>query len=165
MPSGSALSEDLRRALIHMHHVSGLDAKTITALTNVPKRTVYRVLSTWKITGLVKPEPEGQRGRPRAVDVGGVQVSSLPCTVEQYPHAHINHVKLLTGALRRCNDRYLDELKDLLAERCGITVSESTIWRTLQRAGFRLKEVWFPLSLHLAESLTGSPDNEARSRT
>lgn len=39
------------------------------------------------------------------------------------------------------SDRYLDELRDVLEERCGVRVSESTIWRTLNRVGFRLKEV------------------------
>ncbi len=39
------------------------------------------------------------------------------------------------------SDRYLDELRDMLEERCGVQVSEATIWRTLNRVGFRLKEV------------------------
>ncbi len=36
---------------------------------------------------------------------------------------------------------YLEELREVLEERCGVYVSESTIWRTLQRVGFRMKEV------------------------
>ncbi len=39
------------------------------------------------------------------------------------------------------NDLYLEELRDSLEERCGIRVSEATIWRTLQCIGFRMKEV------------------------
>lgn len=46
----------------------------------------------------------------------------------------------------RYNDRYLDELKAMLEERCGVKVSESTVWRTLNRCGFRLKEVRRALS-------------------
>ncbi len=41
----------------------------------------------------------------------------------------------------RRNDMYLEELREVLEERCGVYVSESTIWRTLQRVGFRMKEV------------------------
>ena len=39
------------------------------------------------------------------------------------------------------NDHYLDKLRDMLEEQCGMRVTESTIWRTLNRAGFRMKEV------------------------
>ena len=41
------------------------------------------------------------------------------------------------------NDQYLDELRDILEEQCGVKVTESTIWRTLHRVGFRMKEVSF----------------------
>ncbi len=49
--------------------------------------------------------------------------------------------QFLLSTVSRYNDLYLDELRDVLEERCGVAVNESTIWRTLQRAGFRLKEV------------------------
>jgi transposase len=38
-------------------------------------------------------------------------------------------------------DIYLDELRELLAERSGIQVHESTIWRALTRSGFTMKKV------------------------
>ncbi len=44
------------------------------------------------------------------------------------------------NAVTRRNDMYLEELKEMLEQRCGVTVSESTIWRTLNRVGFRMKE-------------------------
>lgn len=75
MTGGAALSEDLRGVLVYMRHTSCLDVKTISQLTGIPRRTVYHVLSIYKHTGIVKPAPEGQRGRPRAIDFGGVQVS------------------------------------------------------------------------------------------
>lgn len=49
--------------------------------------------------------------------------------------------KFLAGTVTRRNDLYLEELRLVLEERCGVKVSDSTIWRTLQRVGFRLKEV------------------------
>ncbi|KLO09578.1 Homeodomain-like protein, partial [Schizopora paradoxa] len=121
MTSGVALSEDVRGVLIYMHDTGGLDAKTICLLTGIPRRTVYRVLSTWQRTGEVKPAPEGRAGRPRALDFADTQ--------------------FLVGAVTQRNDLYLDELRDALEDRCGLRVSEATIWRTLQRVGFRLKEV------------------------
>ncbi len=75
MTSGKALSEDLQGALIYMHDTTGLDAKTISSLTGIALRTVYRVLSTWKQTGKVKPTPEGKQGRPRVLDFADTQVS------------------------------------------------------------------------------------------
>lgn len=75
MTSGVALSEDLRGVLIYMHKTGGLDAKTITILTGIPRRTVYRVLSTWQQTGQIKPAPEGKAGRPRKLDFADTQVS------------------------------------------------------------------------------------------
>ncbi len=45
--------------------------------------------------------------------------------------------------MTRRNNRYLDELKATLEDCCGVVVSESTIWRTLNRVGFCLKEVSF----------------------
>lgn len=77
MPSGVAFSEDLRGVLIFMHADRFLDAKTITELTGIPIRTIYRVLQTWRQTGEVKPASEGKQGRPRALDFGDTQVSSL----------------------------------------------------------------------------------------
>jgi len=38
-------------------------------------------------------------------------------------------------------DLYLDELRLELQERCGVTVSTSTIWRTLIKGGYRMKKV------------------------
>ncbi len=75
MAAGVALSEDLRGVLIYMHTLHILDAKAISHWTGIPVRTIYRVLSTWKSTGEVKPAPEGKQGRPRALDFADTQVS------------------------------------------------------------------------------------------
>ncbi len=55
------------------------------------------------------------------------------------------------------SDRYLDELRGMLEERCGVQVSEATIWRTLNRVGFRLKEVRNQISLLICARLTMRP--------
>ncbi len=77
MTAGVALSADLRNCLIYMHITSLLDAKTISQLTGVSLRTVYRVLSIWRATGEVKPEAQGKQGRPRTLDFADTQVNGL----------------------------------------------------------------------------------------
>lgn len=74
MANGVALSEDLRGVLIYMHVKLSLNAKSISYFTGISIRTVYRVLSTWKSTGEVKPAPEGKQGRPRVLDYGDTEV-------------------------------------------------------------------------------------------
>jgi len=38
-------------------------------------------------------------------------------------------------------DLYLDELRGLLEECCGVCVSNSMLWRTLRRSGFTMKKI------------------------
>jgi hypothetical protein len=45
------------------------------------------------------------------------------------------------GTARQTPDIYLDELRETLSTHCGVNVSESTVWRTLRRAGFTMKKV------------------------
>ena len=47
----------------------------------------------------------------------------------------------MLGLIERDPDIYLDEIQDELYFAYGLKVSLSTIWRTLKRAGFRMKEV------------------------
>ena len=45
-------------------------------------------------------------------------------------------------ALEKTPDLYLDELRIELLETCGVSVSESTIWRTLIKGGYSMKKVY-----------------------
>lgn len=137
MTSGVAVSNDLRQAITYMHKHRGLDVKQIVYLTGIPQRTVYRILSTWSATGEIGPASAGKRGRPRALDFADTQVNILHTGATEVTDSE----KFLTKTLAHRNDMYLDELRDVLEERCGVRVSEATIWRTLNRAGFRMKEV------------------------
>ncbi len=153
MPQGVALSEDLRGVLIHIHVSSSLDSKALARLTGIPVRSIQRILSNWKKTGEVKTAPTGKKGRPRALDFSDTQVRRrFSSYVEE---THTPFIQFLLATVSRHNDLYLDELRDVLEERCGVVVTESTIWRTLQRAGFRMKEVRF----HCVSSTSGSPDS------
>jgi hypothetical protein len=48
-------------------------------------------------------------------------------------------------ALSNTPDLYLDELRWELQEVCGVSVSVSTIWRTLIKGGYSMKKVKFVL--------------------
>ena len=55
---------------------------------------------------------------------------------------------------------YLDELRLELQEVCGVSISLSTIWRTLKKGGYSMKKVrnWWPhilMSDWLLDSLAG----------
>ena len=47
----------------------------------------------------------------------------------------------LFSTLKETPDLYLDELRMELLETCGVSVSESTIWRTLIKGGYTMKKV------------------------
>ena len=75
MTKGVALSEDLCKVVIYMFSCHNLDMTQIAYLTDIPKRTVYSILSTWRLTGEVKPAPNGKQGRQRVLDFTDTQVS------------------------------------------------------------------------------------------
>ena len=50
-------------------------------------------------------------------------------------------IKHLFNTLTSAPDLYLDELRLELQERLGVSVSTSTIWRTLRKGGYTLKKV------------------------
>jgi hypothetical protein len=65
-------------------------------------------------------------------------------------------MEFLQNSVNNTCDIYLDELKDSLGTICGREISESTIWRTLKRCGYRMKKVsevclpivaWYNLNL------------------
>ena len=49
--------------------------------------------------------------------------------------------KFLGGLLEHRNDLYLSELKDELLRVCGVDVSDKTVWESLCRSGFTMKQV------------------------
>jgi transposase len=47
----------------------------------------------------------------------------------------------MTGLVHHSPDVYLAELQEVLEDRMGVDVHESTIWRSLKRCGFTMKKV------------------------
>ena len=50
------------------------------------------------------------------------------------------------AAINRGPDVYLEELKQELLSTCGVSVSVSTIWNTLTKAGYTMKKVCLCIS-------------------
>ncbi|KAJ7460143.1 hypothetical protein FB451DRAFT_1045514, partial [Mycena latifolia] len=55
--------------------------------------------------------------------------------------------KFLCGIVRHSPDTYLAELQEILEDRLGVDVHESTLWRSLQRCGFTMKKVIIDIQL------------------
>jgi len=121
MTRGHALSDDLRGAILNMAH--SLDVDNICKYTGCKKRTVQRILEDYRKKGSVIREHMRQetRGAKRRLTTGDI--------------------RFIRGIVRHSPDVYLDEIRELIEERCGTEVSELTIWRTLRRCGFTMKKL------------------------
>ncbi|PPQ84969.1 hypothetical protein CVT26_008289 [Gymnopilus dilepis] len=123
MVRGKPLSDDLRSTILNM--ARHLDVPSIRYYTGCPIRTIRRILSEYRRTGTVLRQQllkQTLRGRKQA------RLTSA-------------HIKFLQGTIRHSPDIYLDELKELLEDRIGLEVDESTIWRALRRSGFTMKKL------------------------
>lgn len=141
MTRGKALSNDARSILFKLHQSDEFTMDHLSALTDVNRRTIYRIIKDWEATGGV--ERDGKRtGRPRLLDYLDVQVRcSVPALTDVAHQDSICHQYLLSSVDQR-RDLFLDELRQKLGASSGKYVSDSTIWRTLERAGFTMKRVW-----------------------
>lgn len=77
MPRGKTISEDLGWVLVYMATTLSLPSDTITNLTNVPRRTVQRVLSKYRQTGRVVQRDVDIRGRKRILQYDDLAVCLL----------------------------------------------------------------------------------------
>jgi transposase len=113
----------------------------IAMYTDIGKRSVIRILSYFKETGSIKTANQAVIQGHRSLCDYDIQVCpSLTFMVVSYQtksqhlHAIINDKP----------DVYLDELRLELLETCGVSVTTSTIWRTLVKGGFSMKKVCEP---------------------
>jgi hypothetical protein len=79
-------------------------------------------------------------GRRRHLTPDDVAVSMFHLSIFLYEHVP-GTWQYLHGSLDKSCDAYLDELKEGLEEICGVSVSHSTVWRSLQRSGYSMKKV------------------------
>jgi transposase len=117
----------------------------ISIFTGVSVRSVERILLYYSVHGTVHDSAESeQRGKRRHLRDLDVEVSSSVTRM----FLAIIAIQFLLGTVRRTPDLYLDELQEMLSTTCGVTVSQSTVWRTLRKAGFTLKKVSIYVLVH-----------------
>ncbi|KAH8798073.1 hypothetical protein DL96DRAFT_1477613 [Flagelloscypha sp. PMI_526] len=83
-----------------------------------------------------------------AASLTGVPKRTIQRVLNEYQirHTHLRPNLLgefLRGLVRHRPDLYLNELRVLLEDRIGVSVSESTIWKALNKAGYTIKRVSF----------------------
>jgi len=70
----------------------------------------------------------------------GADLAPCPHGGGHVPRLGARHHKLLRAAVASNNDATLGELRERLAERAGVTVSEATVSRALKRLGLPRKK-------------------------
>ncbi|KAL1711426.1 hypothetical protein EV715DRAFT_175471, partial [Schizophyllum commune] len=122
MVRGHRLSDNLRKTLVYMKTVQGLQNSDIAKITNLSLRTIGRVLSEERARGAIeRPRTVEQRGRKRALTR--------------------TDINFLIGCLEKKRDMYLVEMQEALREHRGVQASESSLWRALVVEGYTLKKV------------------------
>ncbi|CAA7260824.1 unnamed protein product [Cyclocybe aegerita] len=122
MAEGVKIPPALRQTIVRMSAV--FKPEEIHVFTTVSKRQQSRILKLWKETGQIVPDPPATPrpcGRPRNLSA--------------------EDVFFLHGCVNRTCDVYLDKLQESLGIMCQSHASIPTIWRTLRRAGYRMKKL------------------------
>lgn len=138
MGKGKEISEDLRWCVIRMASVLAID--TISVYTNISRRQILRILSCYRQTGqALDPERTSKTGRKHHLSSVELAVSS--CLSIKVQRMLTLCVQFLQNEVKGTCDAYLDELRKELEGVTGNKVSDSTIWRALQRSGYTMKKV------------------------
>jgi transposase len=131
-------SEDLCWAIIRMVPFMSIDS--VVAFTGVSRRKILYILALHHATGNVIKQPDSRKlGRHRLLTPEDVAVSRFSI---------LNNIRIdtytfqfLQGKISQSCDTYLDELREELEQKCGVSVSPATVWRALQRSGHTMKKV------------------------
>jgi transposase len=133
MPRGQEVSQDVRLIIIRMSAMN-VSTQLIASYTNIVLRTVQNILQVYKSTG--RYQPEKKAGKKRKLDPEDTKVRSytsfkLLSDISQY----------LLDLIHETPEYQLADLQAKMLEHRGIPLSTSTIWRTLNRAGYSMKTV------------------------
>jgi transposase len=136
MAKGKAVPKSIRWIVVRLSTTMTEDE--ISMYTDIGVRTVQKILVHFKQTGNVG---ELQKMRP--------QLHRSLCDFDiQVRHNCFVYSQIMTDAhwqylhttLNKTPDLYLDELRLELEQMCGVSVSMSTIWRTLVKSGYTMKK-------------------------
>jgi transposase len=138
MTRGKPLSDDLRKVILNMGMTR--DISTIVELTRLKCRTVERIFQDYRNKGMVMWEHlyKELHGQKHSLTVSNTKVK-FRCASPKPLSKFL--LKFLCGLVRHSPDNYLAELQEILEDRLGLEVNESTIWRSLKRCGFIMKKV------------------------
>ena len=114
-----AYSSDLRSRIINIYNQGQISIRETARQFHVSKNFVVELLKLWKSTGSVSPRPHG----------GGKPSKFAPF-----------QLIILEEIVEQNNDATLEELAKLLEEKCGLSVSPSTICRQLQKLNITVKK-------------------------
>jgi transposase len=139
MTQGKAIPKVVHWIIIRLS--TTVSTEDIAMYTDVSLRSVKKILSHFKQTGDVNVPKRLKPQLHRALCDYDIQVCKvllpgfivLLSTVVQHIFAAVNNMP----------DLYLDELRLELQETCGVSVSMSTIWRTLVKGGYSMKKVCY----------------------
>ena len=113
------ISEDLRTRIVNVYEDTELSYSEVAERFQVSESSVRRFVKQWRGQGRVTPLPHGG-GFPAMLDEFGVA--------------------LVTALAHTQVDATQDELRELVREQTGTSVSQPTICRILQRTGTTRKK-------------------------
>ena len=128
---GKAISEEIQWIIIHLSVT--MSREDIAMYTGVSQRKVDDVISTFNKEGTAKVYTHQKPHTYASLCDEDIQVSSFYPYAQQLLKPAMQH---LLRTLEATPDLFLDELCQDLELQTGKSVSASTIWRTLRRAGY-----------------------------
>jgi transposase len=113
------ISDDLRTRIVNVYEETALSYCKVAARFQVSESSVRRFVKQWREQGTVAPRPHGG-GQPSRLDGAGQA--------------------LVTELTNTLVDATQDEVRAIVAEKTGISVSQPTICRILQRGNVTRKK-------------------------
>lgn len=114
-----AYSIDLRQKIIDVRQAENLSIRALAQRFQVSKNFIENLLQLYRETGTVQPRPRGGGARPK---LNAEQLEQLAMLVESQ------------------NDATLGELREMLHQETGVSLSITTIHRQLKKMGYSLKK-------------------------
>jgi hypothetical protein len=138
MAQGKAIPEVVQWIIIRLSTM--FSAEEISMYTDVGTRKVSGIIAHFNRTGDIILSCRSKRQVHKTLCDYDIEVcSTLPLPMALLTdHCYTQH---LLATLSHTPDLYLEELRQDLVQRCGVSVSESTIWRTLIKGGYTMKKV------------------------
>ena len=140
MTRGQPVSDAIQWTIIRlsvampMHEISGY--------TDTSVRKIRDILAHFKRTGGIKSSKREMPTIHKSLQDEDIQVPGYNLLLNRLLTLTCD-IKHLFNTLSSAPDLYLDELRLELQERCGVSVSMSTIWRTLRKGGYTMKKVFY----------------------